>query len=801
MRRGRKSLLMTTMLLATLSLAACDSPEEKQAKYLDRGNQLFEKGEYDKARLEYKNAARIKPSDAQVRYRLGLVDEAQGNIRDAFRNFAAAEQQDANYEPALKKLVQYFLAGEAYDEAQKRMDVLLARTPNDAETRALNAALLLRQKKLDEAEKEGAKALEIDPSSVTGTTVLSGIYVARENLSKAAEVIETGITRNPKSLALLLLKAVIYEKQNNIEKIAEAYQAIFALKPEQAKFRNDLAKVYVQADKKDQAEKILRDGVAAAPGNWDMKQALVLFLSDNSGLDQAEAEIKSFMAANPDREELYFWLAEVYLKHQAADRAIALLESIVQKQDSGKEMDGGLNARMSLARIHFVKGNKQLAEKLAQIVLEKEPNNREALFIKAQMLFDEGQDEAAITALRTIVRDNPKATDALQLLSEGLLRQGFLDLAIDTLEQLVDVAPSNTRATVRLAQLLSARGEHDRAMLLLELVTKVQPDYAIGWESTARVAIAAKQEEKANIAIAKLESMAGQEATALFLKGQLAQSKSDDNAASGFYRQVIEKDQTAPIVQHALKALAEIAVKANTVGDFVSYLSTLPNQTAQISSVIGDYYMHEKKNDLAAQAYDRALASSPPVPANAYIARARLFVQAKDLEKALALLSQAEEQFPSDPRAAIMQADLLSASGKVDEALAVYDKVLARMPGNDIAANNMAQLIADEKSSDEAALEKARVVAERFIRSTNPYYLDTLAWVYFRQGKTDQAQTIYERIFQTDKPLPPPIHFHYATLLAKMGRAAEAKGVLEKALSSGKEFPERAKAEALLKAL
>ena len=47
------------------------TPEEKETKYLRRGNTLFQQGEYEKARLEYKNAARIMPTDAEVDYRMG----------------------------------------------------------------------------------------------------------------------------------------------------------------------------------------------------------------------------------------------------------------------------------------------------------------------------------------------------------------------------------------------------------------------------------------------------------------------------------------------------------------------------------------------------------------------------------------------------------------------------------------------------------------------------------------------------------------------------------------------------------
>jgi cellulose synthase operon protein C len=87
-----KTRAAASMLALCLALSACDSPEEREAKYIKRGMQLFEQGSYDKARVEFKNAAKISPTDPDVRYRLGLVDEAQGNLRDAFINFVRAEE-------------------------------------------------------------------------------------------------------------------------------------------------------------------------------------------------------------------------------------------------------------------------------------------------------------------------------------------------------------------------------------------------------------------------------------------------------------------------------------------------------------------------------------------------------------------------------------------------------------------------------------------------------------------------------------------------------------------------------------
>jgi predicted Zn-dependent protease len=95
-------------------------------------------------------------------------------------------------------------------------------------------------------------------------------------------------------------------------------------------------------------------------------------------------------------------------------------------------------------------------------------------------------------------------------------------------------------------------------------------------------------------------------------------------------------------------------------------------------------------------------------------------------------------------------------------------------------------------------MEKARVAAERFSHSSNPYFLDTLGWFYFREGKVLQAQPILERAMVTANPVPPQMQYHYGSLLFKSERLQEAKFALSKALVEGANYPGIDEAKKLL---
>lgn len=62
-----------------------------------------------------------------------------------------------------------------------------------------------------------------------------------------------------------------------LKKIAEAYAVIFKIRPTEIRSRQDLATVYTQAQKLDEAEQTLREGVATMPDKWEMKKACRVF--------------------------------------------------------------------------------------------------------------------------------------------------------------------------------------------------------------------------------------------------------------------------------------------------------------------------------------------------------------------------------------------------------------------------------------------------------------------------------------------------------------------------------------------
>ena len=145
-----------------------------------------------------------------------------------------------------------------------------------------------------------------------------------------------------------------------------------------------------------------------------------------------------------------------------------------------------------------------------------------------------------------------------------------------------------------------------------------------------------------------------------------------------------------------------------------------------------------------------------------------------------------------------MQADIANDAGHYQQATALYEDILKRSPGMDIAANNLAAMIADYQFTDPAALDKAYHLAQKFSNSPHPELLDTLAWVYYRQGNTAAALSTMTRVTQSMPTLTPEMHYHYGAILLKAGKTAQAKAELSEATASDNAYPGMDDAKALL---
>jgi tetratricopeptide (TPR) repeat protein len=220
------------------------------------------------------------------------------------------------------------------------------------------------------------------------------------------------------------------------------------------------------------------------------------------------------------------------------------------------------------------------------------------------------------------------------------------------------------------------------------------------------------------------------------------------------------------------------------------------------------------------------------------LAMARLYDDAKQRDTARKLIEQAVKSTPKDPAVLLAAAqwfigqnDLATATTHADNALAIDPKgldgkvvrgAIARLsrdyktaanyfndahvqsPGNFPASNSLALVLVE--TDDTAATQRALEMAEANVamhREGSPNQvnaLTTLAWVYYKVGRREDAEKILTQISQSNR-LTTDGAYYVARLLVDRGEKDRARKILEDVLANEGVFATRADAADLLASL
>jgi tetratricopeptide (TPR) repeat protein len=205
-------------IIAAVLFISCGGPEQRKMKFFNKGNAFYEKGDYVRARLEFKNVLQIDPKFARAYHRLGECEIKLKNVKQAFAYMNKAVEYDPQLWEAQLILAQMlFLAGQT-DEAKKRVALVLENRPEHTNALLFKSHMLIQENHSDEAEKILKGVIEIDPDNVNGYLALAALLEKTSGPLAAEKILKQGMERNEKSPALLLATAGLYMKRENFIK-------------------------------------------------------------------------------------------------------------------------------------------------------------------------------------------------------------------------------------------------------------------------------------------------------------------------------------------------------------------------------------------------------------------------------------------------------------------------------------------------------------------------------------------------------------------------------------------------------
>src|ERR1017187_5470588 len=254
--------------VAILALSACtQSPQAKEAKYLEKGRKEFEKKNYAVAVLHLKNAMVAQPRDAEPYYQLGMTQMAVNDVNSAAAYFRKATELNPKHTAAQLKLAELMSTSrsrEMVEEAQKRTLDVLAMLPDDIDALDIMAVTELRLGKPESAEAHLEQALRKSPSNLRSSIALAQTRLARKDVAGAEEALKQAAAQAPKSPDPRVYLGGFYLAQGKTAEAEQQFRQALTIDPKNGPAMLSLAAMQMRAGQTDQAEQTYKQ-VATLP--------------------------------------------------------------------------------------------------------------------------------------------------------------------------------------------------------------------------------------------------------------------------------------------------------------------------------------------------------------------------------------------------------------------------------------------------------------------------------------------------------------------------------------------------------
>jgi tetratricopeptide (TPR) repeat protein len=777
-------LLLPVVLLAAAVLTGCGGAEARKIRHLEKGEAFLAQKNYDKARVEFRNALQIAPNDSKARYENGVADEKLGNPREAAQFYQGAIDTDPDNVRARAALGRLYLFGGAPDRALATIKPSLDKHPDDASLLTVRAAARVQLKDLDGALADAEHADQLAPANEDTVAVLAGIYKSRNDTDKARVLLENAIKQIPATVDLRLALAQLYASlgQDQMPKVEALLIELVRLNPTDRTHRVRLAQFYTRLNHPDEAERALREGIKAMPDDRELKVALIDFLSVRRSRDAAAKELSGMIAANPKDYDLRLAQAQFYEQGKEYPQAVAAYREIIAAADLDPP---GITARDRLAALKIQSGDAAGAQQLLAQVLAKSPRDNDALILRGNIELAQKDPKSAIADLRSVLRDQPNTVGVMRTLARAHLANGEPALAEETMRRAVEANPKDAGARLDLAQLLAELGKPEQAKPVIDELVKQQPDNVTALETQFKVAAITGDQAEAQAAADAMVAAHPKSALGYLEQGLLAEQQKHLEDAARLYSTALDLQ---PEAAEPLDNLAGVLVKLNRSAEALKRLDAVAAQFPTVPIALnakGNVLMVTQHPAEAQVAFKAAIERQPKwwVP---YRGLAVAQAAAHDNDAAIATLRGAIPKVQAPQPLETELANLYERLGKPDDAIQIYEQDLRKDPQSDVAANNLAMLLITYKK-DPQSLDRAKALSARFATSTNAAYLDTYGWVLYKRGETAVALTALQTAL-AKTPDSPTSLYHLAMAQVSAGQPDAARENLLRSLRSGKNF-------------
>lgn len=778
------------ILLGTaLLVAGCDTVEERaEAKY-QSGVELAEAGDVDRALVELRAVFQLDGAhrDARMLY-ADLMREA-GDPQEAFRHYVlVAEQYPEDFDARLA-LSEMAVEIGAWEQAERHATAAAEMRPGDERIETIQMAVgyadAVRDSRSEDrkaiGEKARARAAAV-PDDVLAQQIAIDFMVWNQEPQAALVSADAALAHDPLDAQLNQAKLTLLAQTEDMAGLGAHLRDMVERFPENREVRTALVRWYLANDDADGAEAFVRQLVANAGDEIPPRLALVQFLAQVRGGDAALAETERFIAEGLDDDAFGLLKASIQFDRGERDVAISDIEALVADREPSDTVH---DMKTTLARMYLATGREVDARAIVDEVLAEDPQNTNALKLRANWLIEEDRVRDAVLALRTALDQTPNDPETITLMARAYERDGNRELMAESLSLAVTASSAAPAESLRYARFLLTEEKYLSAEDILLQSLRLSPDNLDLLRMLSDVYLAMNDLGRAEQVVSTLRDLGTEQGDALAnaVQAAILQRTARTDESIQLMMEMISEGQSALAAQTAIirtrLANGEVAEARRFMNDLLARTPRDdPNRTAVLYL---NAALTASEGDIeAAQAIYRDILERDPEIEAVWRALIATTLRGGDVSGALDTVDAALEALPGSLNLRWIKAGLAEQLGQIDAAIAIYESLYAEDSDSTIIANNYASMITTYRD-DAESLERAYVIARRLRGSDFPAFQDTYGWIAYRLGNLDEALEYLEPA-AAGLPQDPTVQYHLARLYDTLERQEDALARYDAAL-------------------
>lgn len=304
-----------------------------------------------------------------------------------------------------------------------------------------------------------------------------------------------GKSINRPSYGAVAMKAVD-DSANDVEDALELADtgktaaAISSLKVTTAKYPNsfiahyDLGILYERQSDDATARACYKEALKAEPSFTPALIQLVRLDIRNNNVEGAKATADQYIAANPEAFDHNYAKIEALIANKEFDTAISMCRALLKKDEANATL------RYYIAATEYERGRYRLAEFIIGESLEIDPNDPEALFMRARIHDALSQEDVSLVPsiasdLDKVIELNPDHLEALWMRGVIYYEASNYKKAEQYFRAMIDLSPKTVSGYINLANTLKTLDRGPEAEKLLKQAKALDPknglvDFSLG---------------------------------------------------------------------------------------------------------------------------------------------------------------------------------------------------------------------------------------------------------------------------------------------------------------------------------